>query len=92
MGLDKAAVDAWYVHWIVEGFDALEAMAAPKAGAFLFGDAPTLADICLVPQMYNARRFEVPVEPYPTLVRADQNATKLEAFASAHPDRQEASK
>jgi maleylacetoacetate isomerase len=92
LGLDKAAVDAWYVHWIVEGFDALEAMAAPKAGAFLFGDAPTLADICLVPQMYNARRFEVPVEPYPTLVRADQNATKLEAFASAHPDRQEASK
>ena len=90
LGLDKAAVDAWYVHWIVEGFDALEAMAAPKAGAFLFGDSPTLADVCLVPQMYNARRFNVPLDAYPTLVRADGNAGKLEAFAAAHPDREEA--
>ena len=92
LGLDKAAVDAWYAHWIVEGFNALEAMAAAKAGAFLFGDAPTLADVCLVPQMYNARRFDVPVDAYPTLVRADENATRLDAFARAHPDRQEGSK
>ena len=48
-----------------------------------------MADICLVPQLYNARRFDVPLEGYPTLLRADENASKLEAFAAAHPDRQE---
>jgi glutathione S-transferase len=64
-------------------------MAAPRAGKFLFGDAPTAADVCLVPQLYNARRFNVPLEDYPTLLRADENASKLEAFAAAHPDRQE---
>jgi maleylacetoacetate isomerase len=83
---------AWYAHWIGEGFTALEAMAAPKAGAFLFGDTPSLADICLVPQMYNARRFNVPVNAYPTLLRADANAAQVEAFAAAHPDRQEEAK
>ena len=62
-------------------------MAAPRAGRFLFGDSPTLADICLVPQMFNARRFEVPLDDYPTLVRADAEATRLEAFAAAHPER-----
>ena len=80
--------DAWYRHWIVEGFVALEAMAARGgAGRFLFGDAPTLADICLVPQMFNARRFDVPLDDYPTLVRADAEANRIEAFAAAHPDR-----
>ena len=87
MGIDQAGRDDWYRHWIVEGFDALEALAAPRAGAFLFGDEPTLADICLVPQMFNARRFEVPLEAYPTLLRADATATALDAFAAAHPDR-----
>ncbi len=77
----------WYAHWITQGFAALETMAAPKSGDFMFGDTPTLADVCLVPQMYNARRFEVPVDAYPTLLRADQNATKVEAFAQAHPDK-----
>lgn len=79
--------DAWYAHWISEGFTALEAMAAPRAGRFLFGDAPTLADICLVPQMYNARRFQVPLDGYPTLVRVDAEASALDAFAAAHPDK-----
>jgi maleylacetoacetate isomerase len=82
----------WYAHWIDEGFTALETMAAPRAGAFLFGDTPTLADVCLVPQMYNARRFNVPVDAYPTLLRADESAAKVEAFAAAHPDRQEETK
>ena len=68
--------------------DALEAMAAPRAGEFLFGDTLTLADVCLVPQLYNARRFNVPIEGYPTLLRADENAaSELAAFAAAHPDR-----
>ena len=82
-------VDAWYVHWINEGLPALEALAAPRSGKFLFGDAPTAADICLVPQFFNARRFNVPLDDYPTLLRADENASNLDAFARAHPDRQE---
>ena len=87
LGAEQEARDDWYRHWIREGFAALEALAAPGAGAFLFGDMPGLADICLVPQMYNARRFAVPLEDYPTLLRADASAAALEAFAAAHPDR-----
>jgi maleylacetoacetate isomerase len=87
LGVDQAARDDWYRHWVVEGFAALEALAAPRAGRFLAGDEVTLADICLVPQMYNARRFEVDLSPYPALVRADAAATALDAFAAAHPDR-----
>jgi glutathione S-transferase len=64
-------------------------MAKPKAGKFLFGDVPTGADVCLVPQLYNARRFNVPIDDFPTLLRAEENANGLEAFAAAHPDRQE---
>jgi maleylacetoacetate isomerase len=87
MGIDQPARDDWYRHWVKEGLDALEALAGPRAGLFLFGDSPTLADICLVPQLYNARRFELPLDPYPTLLRADQSASRLDAFAAAHPDR-----
>ncbi len=87
LGLSDEVKDAWVRHWIEEGFAALEAMAAPRAGAFLFGDAPTVADVLLVPQMYNARRFDVPLDAYPTLLRADAAACELEPFADAHPDR-----
>ena len=90
LGHSQEDVDNWYAHWITEGLRPLEAMAAPKAGQFLYGDAPTAADVCLIPQLYNARRFNVPLDDYPTLVRADENANRLEAFAAAHPDRQEA--
>ncbi|WP_309662462.1 maleylacetoacetate isomerase [Sphingomonas sp.] len=79
----------WYAHWITEGFTALETMAAPRAGSFMFGDSPTIADICLVPQMFNARRFNVPVDAFPTLLRADENANRIDAFIAAHPERQE---
>ena len=89
LGHSQEETDAWYAHWIREGLPALEAMAAPRAGKFVFGGAPTGADVCLVPQLYNARRFNVPLDDYPTLLRADENANKLEAFAAAHPDRQE---
>ena len=78
--------DAWYAHWVTEGLAALEALAAPRAGAFLFGDTPSLADVCLVPQLYNARRFAVSIAPYPSLRRADESASALPAFAAAHPD------
>ena len=90
LGLPEQERDAWYIHWIREGLPALEAMAKPAAGRFLFGDQPTIADVCLVPQLYNARRYNVPLDDYPTLLRADENACQLEAFAAAHPDRQEA--
>lgn len=83
----QAVRDDWYRHWIVEGFTALEAMARRWSGRFLYGDTPTLADICLVPQMFNARRFDVPLDAFPTLVKADAEASALPAFAAAHPDR-----
>jgi maleylacetoacetate isomerase len=89
MGQPQEAIDRWYAHWVREGLGALEAMAAPQAGKFLFGNAPTGADVCLVPQLYNARRFEVPIDDFPTLLRAEENATALEPFAAAHPERQE---
>lgn len=87
LGLSQEQRDDWYRHWVIEGLEALEAMAAPRSGAYLFGDAPTLADVCLVPQLYNARRFSVPIAPYPTLRRADETASALPAFAAAQPDR-----
>jgi maleylacetoacetate isomerase len=85
--LEEDVRNGWYRHWVAEGFAALEAQAAPRAGRFLFGDTPTLADVCLVPQLFNARRFDVPLDDYPTLVRADAEANQMEAFAAGHPDR-----
>ena len=84
-GADQAAKDEWYRHWIVEGFTALEALAGP--GPFLGGDAPNLADLCLVPQMFNARRFAVPLDAFPKLVAADAAAAAIPEIAAAHPDR-----
>jgi len=89
LGHSQDEIDSWYAHWIGEGLPALESLAAQRAGKFLYGDAPTGADICLIPQLYNARRFNIPLDDYPTLLRADENANRLEAFAAAHPDRQE---
>ena len=88
LGLPQEERDTWYMHWIREGLPALEALAKPGAGRFLFGDQPTIADVCLVPQLYNARRFNVPVDDFPTLLRAEASSNALEAFAAAHPDRQ----
>lgn len=85
LSIEEQARNDWYRHWVVQGFDALEQMAGE--GPFLGGDAPDMADICLVPQLFNARRFEVDLTPYPKLVAADAAAQTLEAFAAAHPDR-----
>jgi maleylacetoacetate isomerase len=85
MGQDQAAIDQWIRHWISEGFASLEAM-TDAGKPFLSGDAPGLADCCLVPQMYNARRFETALEAFPKLVEIDARCTALSAFAKAHPD------
>ena len=87
LGQEESAKNDWIAHWVREGFDALERLTAAGAGRFLWGDEPTLADICLVPQMFNARRFAVRVDDFPTLVRVDAEANRLAAFADAHPDR-----
>lgn len=79
---------AWSRHFIARGLAALEIMARDRAGAFLVGDAPTLADVYLVPQLYNARRFALPLDAYPTLTRADDSARALPAFLAALPERQ----
>ena len=84
MGQSQEAVDQWYRHWILEGFTALEAM-APEDGLF-GGDLPNLADVCLVPQMANARRVDTPLDAFPKLLRMDAALTALPAFAAAHPD------
>ena len=84
MGQSQEAVDQWYRHWIIEGFTALEAM-APDNGLF-GGELPNLADVCLVPQMANARRVETPLDAFPKLLRMDAALTTLPAFAAAHPD------
>lgn len=84
LGQEQSAIDDWYRHWIAEGFTALEAM-APDDG--LFGsDLPNLADVCLVPQMANARRFDTPLAAFPKLVRIDAALTAMPAFVAAHPD------
>ncbi len=85
--IDDAASKAWYRHWIVLGFKAVETM-LDDSGPFAFGDAPTLADIVLVPQVANARRFDIPLDAYPRIVRADAAAQAHPAFAAAAPDQQ----
>ena len=82
--------DAWVKHWITEGFAAAEALLAehPSTGDFCEGEAPTLADCCLVPQIYNARRFGVDMAAYPTLARIEAACLALPAFDAARPENQ----
>ena len=87
LACDEAAVQAWCATWIDAGFAALEALLAadPRRGAFCFGDAPTLADVYLVPQVESARRFKVDLAPYPHIVAIDRACAELEAFRRAAP-------
>lgn len=85
LGVEEPVRDEWYRHWVREGLEALEAL-APADTPFLGGDAPGLADICLVPQLANARRFATPLDGCPTLVAIDTRLTALPTFAAAHPD------
>jgi maleylacetoacetate isomerase len=84
-GQDQTSLDRWIAHWIGEGFAVLEA----NAGApYLFYDSVTIADLCLVPQFYNARRFGVDLSAFPKLIAVERNLLALPAFTAAHPDRQ----
>ena len=83
MGQDKAAVDGWYRHWVEQGFATLEKLLpdTPYAG----GDAPNIVDACIVPQMYNARRFSVDLAPFPRVTAVADRAATLRAFIDAAP-------
>jgi len=85
---DQAATDAWYRHWVQVGLEACEKLLPPAKGRFCFGDQPTLADTCLIPQMYNARRFNCDLTAMPRLIAVDAAARALPAFAQAAPEEQ----
>lgn len=84
----EEAANRWARHWIGLGLAALEQLTLGAPGRFCFGDSPTLADVFLVPQLYNARRFACDLSPYPRLLGIDENCRALPAFAEASPERQ----
>ena len=83
---EQSDIDAWYHHWIIQGFNAIEAAIAP--GPYCFGAQVTLADVCLVPQVFNARRLNVPLEAFPKIVAVESACLKLAAFDKARPENQ----
>ena len=87
-GADQPAIDAWAARWILPGFEALEALVARHGDGWCFGDAPTLDDCYLIPQIYSARRFNVPLEAFARLLAIDTLASQHPAFIAAHPDAQ----
>jgi maleylacetoacetate isomerase len=90
LGEAQSARDTWYRHWIEAGFEALEETLGrdPARGRFCYGDAPSLADVCLVPQVFNARRYSVDLAPFPRIVAIDAACREIAAFASAAPEKQ----
>jgi maleylacetoacetate isomerase len=83
---EQSAIDAWYHHWVTEGFEALEALVGP--GPYCCGSDVTIADICLVPQVYNARRLKVPLDKFPKIVAIEATCLSLPAFDRARPENQ----
>ena len=83
---EQAAIDAWYHHWVLTGFEAIEALVRP--GPYACGGAVTVADLCLVPQVYNARRLKVPLDKFPKIVAIDTACLTLPAFDRARPENQ----
>jgi maleylpyruvate isomerase len=83
---EQAEIDAWYHHWVTEGFKAIETMIKP--GPYAFGPQVSLADVCLVPQVFNARRFKVPLHGFPKIVAVDAACLELPAFDKARPEKQ----
>ena len=89
LGQTQEQIDTWYRHWIADGLAKLEAeLARPGTGTFCHGDAPSMADCCLVPQIFNAKRFNSDLAPYPTTMRVFDACMKLEAFDRAQPSKQ----
>ena len=86
MGHSQEEVDAWYRHWVATGLAVVEQRLAQTAGRFSFGDAPGLADCLLVPQVYNAERFDCPLDAYPTVLRVNAACLQLLAFAGTRPE------
>lgn len=87
LGHGQDEIDGWYRHWVEDGLTRLEAyvVAEGRSGRFVEGDRPTIADCCLVPQMFNARRLNCDLTPFPTLVMIDANCAELDGFRRAHP-------
>ncbi|RDV01961.1 maleylacetoacetate isomerase [Undibacter mobilis] len=87
---EQAAIDTWYHHWVIEGFNAIEKMIEQVnvSGPYCFGSHVTLADICLVPQVFNARRLKVPLDAFPKIVAVEAACLKLPAFDKARPENQ----
>jgi len=90
LGVSEEAKDGWYRHWVEEGFAALETNLARsgRVGRFCLGDTPTLADICLVPQVFNAQRFNVDVARFPTIAKIHETCMAMPAFENAAPKAQ----
>ena len=88
LGQNEDQVAAWYRHWIADGLAKFEAQVTGTAGKFCYGDAPTMADCCLVPQVFNARRYQNDLAPYPVSMRIFEACMKLEAFDRAQPSKQ----
>lgn len=88
MGADESKKLEWYHHWVKQGFDGLEKRITKSSGAFCYGDSITLADVCLIPQVYNAHRFECPMNAYPNINRINQHCLGLSPFADAAPHTQ----
>lgn len=86
LGHDQAAIDTWYHHWILEGFPAVEEMIRP--GPYAFGSSVTIADVCLVPQVANARRLKVPLDAFPKILAVEEACLKLSPFEKARPENQ----
>ena len=82
------AKDGWYAHWITTGFEALEARLESTMGKYCFGDEVGMADICLMAQIYNARRFNVPLDNFPRILQIEANCNALDAFKDARPENQ----
>lgn len=88
LGVDEPDREAWIGRWITDGFTALETMVARHGAGYAFGDAPTLADCCLVPQVYNAERFKTDLTPFPAIRTVAARCAEHPAFAAAHPNQQ----
>ena len=88
LGQTQEQIDTWYRYWIADGLAKFEAELKGKAGRFCHGDAPTMADCCLVPQIFNAKRFNSDLAPYPTTLRVFEECMKLDAFDRAQPSKQ----